>query len=65
MKIEKGMRFRVIKTGEIGNTHVITRVGSIVEIIGVSEFLSEFMDIETHHYGLIENDKIEEYFKLL
>lgn len=60
MKIEVGMRFKMIKTN---NELINTKVGNIVEVVKTNEVGSEMKDILTHDWFYIENDEISQFMK--
>lgn len=62
MKIEKGMKYKVV---ELKNPLINTEVGNIVEIVNVGKSTVEFKDMKTSDYGLIEKEKIAECFEAL
>lgn len=54
--IEQGMKFKV---NEIKNPLIHTEVGNIVEVITTNEKTTEFRDIKTFDWFIIDNENIE------
>lgn len=55
-KLVEGMKFRV---NEIKNPLIHTEVGNIVEVITTNEKTTEFRDIKTFDWFIIDNENIE------
>lgn len=58
--LKKGMKFKVKKAE---NPMIKTEVGNVVEIITTNDESTEFIDIETSDWFIIDNKNIEEYLK--
>lgn len=56
-KIIEGMKFRI--KAEIKNPAIDTVVGNIVEVIRTSAASTEFRDIKTFDWFVVDNEKIE------
>lgn len=62
INLVEGMRFKV---KEIKNPLIKTEVGNIVEVVKASEKSTEFRDITTFDWFIVDNENIENCLEVL
>lgn len=59
-KLVQGMRFKV---KEVNNPLIKTEVGNIVEIVVSNEKSTEFVDLMTFDWFIVDNEDIDRYLE--